>query len=80
MLIAHHLIDVLRSEDAGGTHRSPRLHWRRSHLRHYDHNTPRAQWAPTKVHGGKTGWWIAAIPRMLVGKAELGEVSHELPK
>lgn len=60
-----------------GTHRSPRLHWRRSHLRHYDHNTPRAQWSPNKAHAGKTGWWVTVIPRMLVGKAELGEVSHE---
>lgn len=38
---------------------SPRLHWRRSHLRHYA--------------DGK----MVVIARMLVGKAELGEVSHE---
>lgn len=39
--------------------RSPRLHWRRSHLR--------------KLPTGKS----IVIARMLVGKAELGEVSHE---
>ena len=38
---------------------SPRLHWRRSHLRHYP--------------DGK----MVVIARMLIGKAELGEVSHE---
>lgn len=41
------------------THRSPRLHWRRSHLRQY-------------ADGKKT-----VIPRCLVGRADLGEVSHE---
>lgn len=47
--------------DAAGkrTHRSPRLHWRRSHLRHYA--------------DGK----VIVIARMLVGRAELGTVSHE---
>lgn len=61
----------------GGTHRSPRLHWRRSHLRHYDHHTPNSQWAAHAWHQGEEGWWVAVIPRMLVGRAELGEVSHE---
>lgn len=60
-----------------GTHASPRLHWRRSHLRHFDHHVPTAQWAPEHEHLGKKGWWCAVVPRMLVGKAELGEVSHE---
>lgn len=43
----------------GVERRSPRLHWRRTHLRHLP-----------------TGRAIV-IARMLVGKAELGEVSHE---
>lgn len=49
---------------AGGTHRSPRLHWRRTHIRHFkDENG---------VVIKKT-----IIPRMLVGRAENGSVSHE---
>jgi hypothetical protein len=43
----------------GGTHRSPRLHWRRSHIR--------------RLASGRE----IIIPRFLVGRAELGEVSHE---
>ncbi len=46
-------------EGQGGTHASPRLHWRRSHVR--------------TLQSGKR----ILIARMLVGKAELGEVSHE---
>ena len=34
----------------GRTHRAPRLHWRRSHARHYDHQTPSARWSETIVH------------------------------
>lgn len=64
-------------EEAKGTHRPPRLHWRRSHMRHYDHHTLRSKWAPSVVHDGKQGWWIAVIARQLVGRADLGEVSHE---
>jgi hypothetical protein len=43
----------------GSTHRSPRLHWRRSHIR--------------RLASGRE----IIIPRFLVGRAELGEVSHE---
>jgi hypothetical protein len=57
-------------QEAGRTNASPRLHWRRSHLRIYDHRTP----SSTFVEG--KGWCVA-IPRCLVGSAELGEVSHE---
>lgn len=60
-----------------GTHASPRLHWRRSHLRHYDRQVPTAVWSETVEHEERKGWWVAVIPRCLVGKAELGEVSHE---
>lgn len=68
---------VAAQTEAGGTHRPPRLHWRRSHLRHYDHHTPRSKWAPAAVHAGETGWWIAVIARQLVGRSDLGEISHE---
>lgn len=68
---------VDRGEGARGTHASPRLHWRRSHLRHYDHRTPGSVWAPEREHMGRKGWWVAVIPRFLVGVRELGEVSHE---
>lgn len=69
----------LKESEAEGarTHASPRLHWRRSHLRHYDHRVPSAQYAAGITHQGKTGWWCTVIPRMLVGRADLGEVSHE---
>lgn len=48
-----------RNTATGEQRRSPRLHWRRSHLRH--------------LPNGK----IVVIARMLVGRAELGEISHE---
>ena len=55
--------------DGSRAHASPRLHWRRSHVRTYDHPTPQA-----RPYQGK---WGVVIPRILVGKAELGEISHE---
>ena len=64
-LAAHRIVTIVPNRfrhQAGSSmenRRSPRLHWRRSHLRHYA--------------SGK----LAVIPRMLVGKSELGEVSHE---
>lgn len=64
-------------KEAVGTHRPPRLHWRRSHLRHYDRHTPSSKWVPNATHEGKTGWWIAVISRQLVGRSDLGEISHE---
>jgi hypothetical protein len=52
--------EYLHEQGPGGvTRRSPRLHWRRSHLRHLPNGN------------------VIVIARMLVGKAELGEVSHE---
>jgi hypothetical protein len=60
----------------GRTHRSPRLHWRRSHLRHYEHPTPSSKWAEDMEHNGRKGWWVAVIPRALVGREDLGEISH----
>lgn len=66
-----------RGEHQGGTHRSPRLHWRRSHIRHYEHRTPGSQWAASETHKGVTGWWVTLIARQLVGKKELGEVTHD---
>lgn len=48
-----------RLPGAGGTHASPRLYWRRSHLR--------------RLGSGKQ----IVIPRFLVGRADLGEVTHE---
>lgn len=58
-----------RDPATGRQRRSPRLHWRRSHLRRYDHEVPSAKFIE--------GVWLTVIPRALVGKAELGEVSHE---
>ena len=65
------------AERGDGRGRGRRLHWRRSHARHFDHNTPLARWSPETSHGGRKGWWVTVIPRHLVGRSELGEVSHE---
>jgi hypothetical protein len=50
---------VTPGEGHGGTHASPRLHWRRSHIRTLQRGTPEERRIP--------------IPRMLVGRADLGE-------
>lgn len=83
-LVAHRVVTIVPTRfhdhaeaEARGTHRSPRLHWRRSHLRHYEEHTPSSVWAPAATHDGRVGWWVVVIPRMLVSRAELGEVSHE---
>jgi hypothetical protein len=68
-IVPHQYITESQRE-AGRTHASPRLHWRRSHLRVYDRATP----ASTFVEG--KGWCVA-IPRCLVGVADQGEVHHE---
>jgi hypothetical protein len=52
-----------RPDGERGTHASPRLHWRRSHLREY------------KAPSGEVYHRIV-IPRCLVGKDELGAVTH----
>lgn len=67
-----------RGDGAGGHHASPRLHWRRSHLRRYDHQTPGAKWCSTlDAPDGSKGCFAVVVPRCLVGKAELGEITHE---
>lgn len=68
---------VERTAAQDGTHASPRLHWRRSHARCYDRATPHSVWASTYVYKGRPGWWVQVIARQLVGKRELGSVSHE---
>lgn len=61
---------VDRSE-GNGTHASPRLHWRRSHLRKFERQTPGSKWHPGE------NCFVTVIPRCLVGRRELGEVTHE---
>lgn len=79
----HTIVNIVPSkyryvkDHQGGTHRSPRLHWRRSHLRHYEHPTPNSKFVENATYKGRTGWHIAVIARMLVGSRELGEISHE---
>ena len=68
-IVPPRFLDASKAEGIS-EHRSPRLHWRRSHVRHFDHQTPNSRQLPD-------GRWGIAIARMLVGKAELGEVSHE---
>ena len=72
-------------EGGGGTHASPRLHWRRSHKRHWKERPPGGTsvwmpdelWADPKTGEISKGWWVTVVPRVLVGKAELGEITHE---
>lgn len=55
-----------------------RLHWRRSHLRRYDHQTPGAKWCGgLTAPDGTPGCFAVVIPRFLVGSRELGEITHE---
>lgn len=70
-------IDRDGSPRARGEQRPKRIHWRRSHLRHYEHETPHSRYAPEIEHKGRKGWHVVAIPRFLVGSKEAGEVSHE---
>jgi len=63
---SHHVVTIVPREyfiqarkEGEALRLPPRLHWRRSHLRH--------------LNNGK----VIVIPRMLVGRAELGAVSHE---
>lgn len=58
-----------------GSH--PRLHWRRSHIRHFDHPVTMGVFVPVCACCKKPNQWIVAIPRFLVGKRELGEVTHD---
>jgi hypothetical protein len=69
-LAEHHVVTIVplrfRSEtdpETGIERRSPRLHWRRSHVR--------------TIYKGTPGERRIVIARMLVGRADLGEVSHE---
>lgn len=65
------------AEQKNGEHQHKRLHWRRSHIRHYDRQTPSSVWAEHIEHEGKQGWYVVTIPRFLVGRREDGEVTHE---
>lgn len=58
------------SSSGQGTHSSPRLHWRRSHLRTFDHATPGSKFIEGRG-------WCTLIPRSLIGKEEVGTVEHE---
>jgi hypothetical protein len=57
--------------------RHMRLHWRRSHMRHFERQTPNSIWLENLEHNGRKGWHVVTIPRFLVGKREEGVVSHE---
>jgi hypothetical protein len=62
---------------AGKEIRHMRLHWRRSHMRHFEKQTPNSVWLENLEYNGRKGWHVVTIPRFLVGKREEGEVSHE---
>lgn len=90
-LPTHTIVTIIplayRTKGAGGkgTHGSPRLHWRRSHKRRWRYKPAggRSVWAPEEVWldpetgQDRKGWWITIVPRFLVGRADLGEISHE---
>lgn len=84
-LFAHRIVDIapMRFRDYSnvqtGSHQSPRLHWRRSHKRHFIERpaTGLAKWMETEEWKGRTGWWVTVIARMLVSRLEIGIVTHE---
>src|SRR5882724_7200906 len=65
----------LKVAGQGGHHLSPRLHWRRSHLRHFNHPTAGAKWMPAMEWNGKTGWYATVIARQLISRAEHGTLT-----
>lgn len=54
---------VDRGEGQGGTHATPRLHWRRTHKRHFAEKTGNAKWMATEMHKGTMGWWVTRPPQ-----------------
>lgn len=62
-IIPREVLTELRRNADGRSHASPRLHWRRSHLREY------------KAPSGET-YHRVVIPRALVGLASKGTVTH----
>jgi hypothetical protein len=83
-LPAHRIVHIVPNKyrqaaerEALAERRLPRLHWRRSHLRHFDHQTGNSKYMPDLVYKGTQGWWATVVPRMLVGNPSLGELSHE---
>jgi hypothetical protein len=83
-LPAHRIVHIVPNKyreaaesEARAERRMPRLHWRRSHLRHFDHQTGNSKYMPDLAYKGTQGWWVTVVPRMLVGRPELGEVTHE---
>ena len=83
-LPAHRVVHIVPAKfreqaerEAVAERRLPRLHWRRSHLRHFDHQTGNSKYMPDLTYKGTQGWWVTVISRMLVGSPELGELTHE---
>lgn len=76
-LFSHRVVNIVPARflrqaerEVQGTHASPRLHWRRSHRRSYDHQTANTRLMPD-------GRWGLVLPRCIVGRADIGVVSHE---
>lgn len=53
------------------------LHWKSSHLRHFDHATDNSRFVERCICCGRENVYVTLIPRFLVGKREFGEVTHE---
>lgn len=63
-IVPQRFIDEAHEADGTkGTHASPRIHWRRSHVRTYNRGLPNER----KI----------VIARQIVGRRELGEVTHD---
>ncbi len=83
-LPAHTIVRIvpqwyLRQSEAEGRseRRPPRLHWRRSHKRHFEEPTGNSRWMSQELWHGKTGWHVTMIPRFRVNYASHETVSHE---
>lgn len=60
----------ISSGDGDGTHASPRVHKRRSHKRHLDHEVPGSKLVTTGANAGK---WAIVIPWCWVNKANASD-------
>lgn len=60
-----------------GAHKA--LHWRRSHLRRYEHATPRAVYLDSGLDGhlARVAGYYVVIPRQLIGRRDMGELVQE---
>lgn len=66
---------VISVTGEGGT--VMKLHYCRSHIRHYENKTPNSTWVPDMTYNEITGWWIVIIPGHFKGVADHGTITHD---